>query len=88
MKTDSYKVGVNGGIDEGKVFSQSDEAIRYARRLWAEFGDVDEEAGTCEVSVFGYRTYSDDDNTPSHARTTFWREWRIKDNGVVSPDGR
>ncbi len=87
--TITYKVGLNGGIDDSKVFSKSEEqdAIALAKKLWEEFGGGDVEAGSCQAAVYGYQEYHQNDPTPTYARTEFWRHWFIDTNGREHTDG-
>lgn len=82
MKTETYKVGCDGNIDDTVVFATSHEAIAHAMTLYdkGEFED--------KVAVYGECEYSEDDKTPLYARTEFWRHWYITMWGKVSQDGR
>ena len=82
MRTETYKVGIDGGIDDGMVFATAGEAIAHALKL------SDKEEFADKVAVYGFAEYSDDDPCPQYARTTFWRHWYITLYGKVSPDGR
>ncbi len=88
--TVTFKVGVNGGIDESKVFAKSEEqaAIALAKKLWSDFGGGDTDAGSCQAAVYGFAEYDPQDPTPSHARTEFWRHWFIDQSGRAHADGR
>lgn len=79
MLTETFKVGVNGAIDESKTFDDVESAKKKALQLWADFsGDGEPDVG-CQAAVYGY---SEND------KTTFWRHWYVDEFGRVHPDGR
>jgi hypothetical protein len=86
MITKTFKVGINGGIDESRVFSkdQCADAVAYARKLWEEFGGGDEDTGGCEANVYGYQEYSSDDKSPVSSRTYFWKHCTVDKMGRTS----
>ncbi len=88
MITETYKVGVNGAIDESKSFDDAEKAKAKAFQLWEDFSGDGEPDATCQAAVYGFAEYSDDDKTPEHARTTFWRHWYVDELGRIHPDGR
>lgn len=76
----TYKIGADGGIDDSKEYDALGAAIHACRMLWL---------GTeHSASVYGHADYSEDDKTPIHARTYFWRAYKIDEMGRVSEDGR
>ena len=88
MITETFKVGVNGAIDESKTFYDVEVAKQKARQLWEDFSGDGEPDATCQAAVYGFAEYSDDDKTPEHARTTFWRHWYVDELGRDHPGGR
>lgn len=81
MKTETYKVGCDGNIDDSVVFNTAHEAITQALKMY------DKEEFSDKVAVYGFAEYSDDDSSPQCSRTTFWRHWYITLYGKVSRDG-
>ena len=82
MRTETFKVGCDGDIDDSVVFATAGEAIAHAKRVW------EKEQFEEHVAVYGYADYSEDDTTLSYAMTTFWRHWYITLYGKISYDGR
>ncbi len=78
MKTETYKVGVNGYVDYDVVFDTYNKAILHALSVWDKAADGD------NVSVYGECTYSEDDMTPLCARTYFWRHCYISKFGKIA----
>jgi hypothetical protein len=88
MITETFKVGVDGAIDDSKSFDDVESAKSYALRLWEDFSFGGDPETGCEAAVYGFAEYSEDDKTPEDARTTFWRHWYVDGLGRVHPDGR
>ena len=75
-----FKVGVNGAIDESKVFSNEGDAKNHAMILWHDFSDDGDSDAGCQSAVYGY-----DDALESH--TPFWRHWYIDELGMAHSSG-
>ena len=71
----TYKIGLNGNIDDSKEYTDEYEAIIAARILIKE--------STCTYDIAW--VYGFDDNP--NALTKFWRHWGIDDMGRISIHG-
>ncbi len=60
-------------------------AIQQAKFDFSMGHNLNSERG---VWVYGFAEFSPDDPTPLYARTTFWRDWGVRESGMISKDGR